>query len=358
MVIQVTSGASRKWPPWTGSITTLLRAVRTNTAQSQVNSWSDRTFVAEPPSVMSDVEDDPDDPGLRPGNYHTLTDADDEVNITPPPEPPESQSLLLRSPKSSKITRYFNPCSLETRVPHSRRRLDADSSDDDNYGAPHLTSTPASSQPSLSEPGSSQPSLSQPGPSQPSWSQPGPSKPVSSQSRGTNMGKLQQKGNKLKWRGKWLTIVPITEEEHRTDSRFYLRKMFKLYHIDPEDPTRRYYRCLLCRPNFSLHWTDRTTSQHLEKHAKLHGRDAEELFKKLSENRPNYKRKRAASPSSCSKSSSQKTLMKMSVSRRVKNAYAGAIPHILYTQRDYELDVISEIVGNMHSFNVSTYLKF
>jgi hypothetical protein len=149
---------------------------------------------------------------------------------------------------------------------------------------------------------------------------------------------------------KTLEYRQLTDDEIRNDPRFFLRSMFKLHIIDPTDDTKRRYKCMLCLPRENLIWTARSTNQHLLKHVKhAHSENAyKKLVAMLDERPKNKKRPRSPPPSSESSQSQQH-----SVSRNKKGGRLVTPLHLMvYSQRDFEVDTITEIVMDNLPFEV------
>jgi hypothetical protein len=152
-------------------------------------------------------------------------------------------------------------------------------------------------------------------------------------------------------RRKMIEIKPVSEEQVKSDSRYHLRKMFKLTSINDDGVAKR-YQCLLCLPKYKLLWTSKTTYQHLEKHVVAVHPAELKRYKELMANKSGYKRKRSPSPNQ-STSDSPKA---HSVSKRIKTL-GGATPVLsFYTPDEYCEDSLIEVVMNMLPFEVCAML--
>jgi hypothetical protein len=157
-----------------------------------------------------------------------------------------------------------------------------------------------------------------------------------------------------------IDVVPLTQEQITSDPRYYLRDFFTLY---VDQPRFKYYICTQCKGRV---WANKTTLDHFRRHLNsgqdtgtgkgkkkvLHSKAMYDAFEKLVAARRTNKRffLNAADDDTDDAAQPKK---KGKVVPPVHQLH-----QTIYSQTEYELDMVKEIVMQMLPFDVSLFIFY
>ncbi len=157
-----------------------------------------------------------------------------------------------------------------------------------------------------------------------------------------------------------IDVVPLTQEQITSDPRYYLRDFFTLY---VDQPRFKYYICTQCKGRV---WANKTTLDHFRRHLaggqdtgtgnrekkSVHSKAMYDAFEKLVAARRTNKRffLNAADDDTDDAAQPKK---KGKVVPPVHQLH-----QTIYSQTEYELDMVKEIVMQMLPFDVSLFIFY
>ena len=163
------------------------------------------------------------------------------------------------------------------------------------------------------------------------------------------------------WNGKVkIDVVPLTQEQIISDPRYYLRDFFTLY---VDQPRFKYYICTQCKGRV---WANKTTLDHFRRHLTggqdngfgkgkkkpVHTKAFLDAFERVVATRRTNKRFWLNAPPDDTDDGSQakkKTKLVPPVHQ---------LHQTIYSQHEYEMDVVKEIVMQMLPFDVSLFIYY